>query len=244
MILNFKNILARLENYIFPEHCVICKQAGSLFCPACRIQVKSVSARCAVCGKKSNLGLTCKKCYRDNSDYPIDGVFAYGAYEHTHLKSVLKALKFQGLRQLGLILGRMLGRKLLERWHRYQLMQATASLPAPIIIALPLHRRRQRERGFNQSLLIAQGLAEICGWKIDYNLQRRSYQKPSAKLNYQLRLRQNKIFRYQKNANLQGQTIILVDDIFTTGATAFAAALALKQAGAGIIIVAVVAQSG
>jgi ComF family protein len=240
---NFKNILTKIENYFFPENCITCKQAGSLFCPACRTSIKSSVSRCFFCGQKSTLGLVCKNCRQNNKDYPIDGIFYYGAYEQTYLKIALRALKFQGLRSLGLILGRMLGRKLSTEWQKYQLTNPIKKLANPLIIAIPLHRRRQHERGFNQSLLIAQGIVEICNWQINYNLKRLSYQKPSAKLKYSSRLQQKKIFKYSSIDNLQGQTIILVDDILTTGATAHAAALTLKQAGAGIIIMAVMAKS-
>ncbi|MBN2884707.1 ComF family protein [Patescibacteria group bacterium] len=243
MPLKFKNILTKIENYLFPEYCLICKQAGNTFCPACRASIKQSTPRCSFCGQKSTLGLICNNCRQNNIDYPIDGVFAYSSYEYTYLKIALKALKFQGLRPLGLILGRMLGRKLLTEWRIYQSTNPTQKLISPTIIAMPLHKKRERERGFNQSLLIAQGVSEICNWQINTNLQRRSYQKPSAQLKYHSRLKQKKIFLYSSDKNLQKQTIILVDDIFTTGATAHDAALALKQAGAGTIIVVVVAQS-
>jgi len=229
MILNFKHFLTQLENYFFPEHCLACRKVGSLFCPACRISIKTSTPRCSFCASKSILGLICSDCHQNNNDYPIDGVFAYGIYEQIILKNALRALKFQGLRSVGLILGRMLGRKLLNQWHKYKLNHLNNELPDPIIVALPLHRRRQRERGFNQVQLIAQGVSEICGWRIDNNLRRKSYQK--------------KKFLYSSTEDLQGQTIILIDDVFITGATSCAAALALKQAGAGMIIVAVVAQA-
>jgi ComF family protein len=240
MSLNFKKILSKIDNYLLPSHCLICHQAGPTLCPACRVKIKALPSHCPLCGKKSNLGFICSGCHRPENNLYFEAVFALGKYEQTNLKPILQALKYKGLRPLALIIGRMLGRHLAGEWHHYSLKHPNDEV---IIIAIPLHKKRLRERGFNQAQLLAQGVAEICPWPLDLKLKRLSHQKPSASLNYSARLKQKKIFVYQSDNSLTNKTIILIDDVFITGATANAAAHALKQAGAKKIIVAVVAKS-
>jgi len=155
------------------------------------------------------------------------------------MAGAIKALKYQGVQSLGLSLGKMLGRRLNSRWLK--ISEENRQLP-PLLIPIPLHPRRYRQRGFNQSLLIARGIAVISGWPINQDLKRKIQQKPSARLSYQQRQKQQKIFYYQ-GGSLDNRNVILIDDVFTTGATIQVAAQALKKAGAKNILVAVLAQS-
>ncbi|MDD2680572.1 MAG: phosphoribosyltransferase family protein [Patescibacteria group bacterium] len=241
MSLNFKTFLKKIDNYLLPSRCLICHQVNSLLCPACRVKIKYLAPHCPLCGRKSKLGFICSNCQPKASNLYFEAVFALGKYEQNNLKIALQALKQRGLRPLGLIIGRLLGRRLVKEWHQYTLQNNPSE--EVIIMPIPLHKKCLRTRGFNQAQLLAQGIAEICPWPLNYNLKRLSYQKPSAPLSYSTERRQKKIFFYQGSDNLAATIIILVDDVFTTGATANAAAQALKQAGAKKIIVAVAAKS-
>ena len=238
MFFKLNHLLTTLENYIFPSSCAVCRQPGKALCPACRVRIPRLSAVCPGCACKNALGLFCADCQK-TQNYSFDGLFSYGAYENKILKSALRALKYQGAREIGLILGKMLGRQLAGSWTKAPVSWLKQK---PIIMPMPLHSRRQRERGFNQSLYIAQGISALSGWPIDQKMRRLTYQAPSAKLNYHDRQKQNKIFSYPDQLP-PNQVIIIVDDIITTGATAQAAANALKEAGAKIVIVATVAKS-
>lgn len=231
-----------MENLIMPSRCAACVRSGSVFCPACRAHIPRLEPRCPLCGQISRLGLFCSNCRPTAEKYQFDGILAYGLYEKTALKPAIRALKYQGVRAIGPMLGKMLGRQLLSQWQQGQDKIKTNG-EEPLIIPVPLHPRRQRERGYNQALLIAQGVATMTAWPLASGLKRLSYQAPSAKMTYSARLKQKKYFLYQ-GPDLSGRTIILIDDIFTTGATAQAAAGVLKQAGARYVIVAVAAQSG
>jgi len=109
----------------------------------------------------------------------------------------------------------------------------------PIIIPVPLHPKRQKYRGFNQSELIARNLAK--NWKLPFSnkiLRRIKYSKPQAELSKKERLENVKnmftpsveILRIA-NRPLINKNIILVDDVWTTGATAQACAEVLKKLG-------------
>ena len=234
MSFNFKNILSHLENQLLPTQCAACGRNGSPLCPACRAKIRNLKPICQLCGRPSFLGLFCPNCQKQaQTQYAFNGIFSYGYYSDPILRAALRALKYQGVRNLGIILGKMWGRKILSQVQKIKL---------PLLIPIPLHPRRQRARGFNQSLEIAKGIATITNWPISTELKRLSHQTPSAHNSYQARIKQKKIFFHQP-ADLQDWTIFLVNDIITTGATANHASQALRQVGAKDIIIASIAQS-
>ena len=228
------NLLLKIENFILPETCLNCRRAGQALCPACRVQIKKIPERCPTCGRRQNLGLFCQKCRQTHRTISFDGIFAYTSEDDQIMTKAIKALKYQGVKSLGRILGKMLGRRLVISWK-----QAPASIKKrnTIIIPMPLHPRCQRARGFNHSQLIAAGIAQVSGWLINEDLKRKAWHKPNA-----VSLDNQKTFVY-KGKLLTGNNIILVDDAIATGATAQAAAQALKTAGADTVIVATLTQS-
>jgi ComF family protein len=127
------------------------------------------------------------------------------------------------------------------------LVEAMAGLPAPgpdVVVPVPLHPRRERERGFNQSLLLAQrvGRALRCPVRADL-LVRTMHTPPQTELSGDAR-RSNvrKAFATRQTGPLVGRQVILVDDVFTTGSTAEACARCLKRAGASSVVVLTVAR--
>ena len=108
-------------------------------------------------------------------------------------------------------------------------------ITADIIIPIPLHRRRYVERGFNQSLSLAQLLSHITSIPVFDILQRTRYTVQQAKLDREGRLTNVKdAFRVKNNDidTIQGKQVVLVDDVFTTGTTMQECARILKSNGA------------
>lgn len=114
-----------------------------------------------------------------------------------------------------------------------------------LIIPVPIHRSRRTERGYNQSELIAKALAKAINVKCNSRLLiKRNKNRTQSKLNKQERIRNVKgIFKIRKNANLSGKAILLIDDIYTTGATANECSKILKSAGATKVFVYTVAKA-
>lgn len=234
----FNNFLNSLEHQFLPTACATCGRGGTSFCPHCRAHILRKPLHCPLCGRNSPLGLFCSDCQTTAKNYAFSGIYAYGDYQQTALQTAIKACKYRGIRDIGYKLGKMLGRALKANWQQ---APPTWRINTPHIIPVPLHPRRQRERGFNQSDLIAAGLSQASGWTWSQQLQRVKYQQPSARLSYSQRQEQTPVFVCPENT-LTGQTIILVDDVVTTGTTAQAASIALRRVGANNILVAVIAQ--
>jgi len=104
-----------------------------------------------------------------------------------------------------------------------------------ILVPVPLHRSRLWKRGFNQSALVAAELARTTGLRSEPRLLKRVRRTPALK-GMSLTQRRRTVagaFRVDPSVELGGQTIVLVDDVLTTGSTANACARVLKRAGAG-----------
>jgi len=104
-----------------------------------------------------------------------------------------------------------------------------------ILVPVPLHRSRLWQRGFNQSALVAQELAKATGHRAEPRLLRRVKSTPALK-GMSLSQRRNVVsgaFKVAPTTELEGRTVVLIDDVLTTGSTANACAKALQKAGAG-----------
>ena len=108
-----------------------------------------------------------------------------------------------------------------------------------VVMPVPLHSRRLRERGFNQSLLLAKAIALRHKLKLDYlSLSRTMHTPPQITFGRQEREQNVKgAFMVRNPVKLQGEKVILVDDVYTTGSTARECARTLKKAGAAAVAV-------
>ena len=121
--------------------------------------------------------------------------------------------------------------------------QAAAGLEFDLIVPVPLHRTRMRERGYDQAALLARTVAQ----RLQRTYQREALERirptlQQTTLKAEAR-RANVAGAFQSTRQLEGDAILLVDDVSTTGATLDAAATALKAAGAGRVVGLVFAQA-
>jgi ComF family protein len=150
----------------------------------------------------------------------FDSAYSFGSYEGP-LQQLIHLFKYAKVESLAGPLGRLL-------------MQA---LPLDsnfdLIMAMPLHWRKRWERGFNQAELLAEPVARRYGMRLATNLRRARYTKSQAGLSEPAR-RENLrgSFRVHRPEQLAGKRVLVIDDVFTTGATLRAAAAVLKSAGA------------
>ena len=232
----------------FPTDCALCggelSSDGRLrICLACWESLQPWRGPlCARCGLPfasphaldSSLA-ECGVCREDGP--PFDGARSFGLYGGK-LRLVILRLKFAGEGRLGSRLGELLA----STWDTLPQMGEVAS---PLIVPVPLHPSRRRERGFNQSELLAAGLVRALrmqsgGAALQVSkacLRRKRATPPQTGLSVAAR-RENLrgAFEVVNPSEVRGRTIVLVDDVMTTGATLSACARALKRAGAANIM--------
>jgi len=158
----------------------------------------------------------------------FDEAFCYGAYEGT-LRKLIHLFKYGGMRRLAQPLGGLLA-DALPRDRQFDL-----------VTAVPLHWRRQWQRGFNQSELLAKAMARARGIPAMKVLRRGSATRAQAGLSNAQR-RENVTGAFRARRRVNGMRILLIDDVMTTGATAGACARALKKAGAKSVSLAALAR--
>jgi ComF family protein len=117
---------------------------------------------------------------------------------------------------------------------------------ATLVVPVPLNAERERERGFNQAALLARSLAEATGLRLDERSLIRATHDERHRAEMDARARRESVeeaFEVVRPRLVEGENVLLVDDVFTTGATASACARALRAAGAGDVFVLTVARA-
>lgn len=232
---------------LFPIHCLSCRQGGKWLCDVCfsKIQLSPYQV-CPYCEREiTERGGICLKCRQyhlaQNKIIPLDSLIVSSYYTNKDLAKLIHYFKYAFIEDLREPLGNLLLKSLIEN---------NINLP-DLIIPIPLHHRRLRWRGFNQSEL----LAKLVGQKLAPGLNipvateiiyRKKYTTPQMSVkNYKERKKNvSKVFAVDKNfkKSIEDKTILLIDDIATTGATLEEAGRLLKQNGARNVIGAVIAR--
>lgn len=243
-----------LSAVLFPSDCRVCGLPLARFsllpiCTSCWNDLPAQSAPlCLRCGEALTFDLPgsnesdalCRPCRTSPPDF--EKAFAHGVYRGT-LRSLLHLLKYDGLEPIAQPLGSLLAQRILE----------IPSLPENLIVVpVPLYRRKRRERGFNQAERLARAaIADLRQQKSTTHLQleagllqrQRATESQAGLSPHQRRANVRGAFFVPLPDKVHGRDILLIDDIYTTGATARACATALKRAGAAHVWVATVARA-
>lgn len=224
----------KIFNLVFPDECRLCEQ------PLKNVSRVPVCAECLSLPEPLQADFFCRACRTPFVDsYPLDeydlctvcrksqvnfdAAYSFGSYEGP-LRKLIHLFKYGKVESLAQPLSRFLMRAM-PHGERFD-----------AVIAMPMHWRKQWERGFNQADLLARPLAKRCGLELATNLRRQRYTKSQAGLTETERQQNLKdSFRVKKAEQLAGKRVLLIDDVFTTGATLRAAARVLKAAGAAHI---------
>lgn len=209
-----------LLDLIYPPRCPGCGRMGVVFCDRCRARVELiVPPVCRRCGCALPQDGLCDRCRALPSN--LDGILALAVFADP-LRQAIHALKYENNTTLAAPLGSMM----VELWQRGSVPQADLILP------VPLHTRRQAERGYNQSRLLARVLGRGVGVPVDeYILTRQRPTLPQVGLDVVER-QQNVEGAFACRGDVRGKTLVVVDDVCTTGATLEACAAALRAGGA------------
>ena len=208
-------------DFLLPPACGNCGRVGSLLCEACRNRIAWLEEPiCDACGKPQAYPLhRCGRC-RANPP-PLSQIRAATIYRDP-VARVLKRMKYQGYFGLAGELALLMA----SAWPRW-------AHPIDLVVPIPLHTDRLRERGYNQSELLVREIEQELGWEVDSEaLVRRRKTRPQIYLNHEER-RLNVLGSFEGNSErVRNRRVLLVDDVCTTGATLEAAARALLDAGA------------
>lgn len=213
---------------LFPASCLACRRpsfvpASPWLCEACTKKLlPRFETFCPVCGKEKGLnrGQVCA-----HEQGALESVSALFLYQDRPVRRLVHALKYYFLLDSLKIWAEALRRE------RANLLRFDVDL----IIPLPLHKRRLRERGFNQAELIADLVGSILKRPVLSNVLVKAHSSPA-----QMKIRKSRararnirgVFRVADPTTIEDKKILLVDDVITTGATLGEAARALRAAGA------------
>lgn len=218
--------MRKMFGRLFGGVCFLCRGAArELICAACDADLPRLSpTRCPRCALESPRGETCGRCLSEAPHY--DATVAALAYAFP-ADALVHALKFRGELALAGLLGAML-------------CQRISSHEIDCVVPVPLSESRLRERGYNHAVEIARHVAQA---KLDLALCMRSRDTPpQMELPYAER-RRNVRGAFRCTRALAGQSIAVVDDVMTTGATLNEVAAVLKGAGATRVVNWVVART-
>lgn|GEM_PF-1253165 len=230
-----------LKDALFPPRCVFCRTSTNTgryeaICESCMNEcVPGSGFSCQDCGKR--IPTINSLCHRSNFL-----LIPSGLYSNAHLESLIHGLKFDYIRSAALPLAHMMLQSLSS-----VLDEIPFDLSRALLVPIPLAKRREYERGFNQSALIAKEIHKLIPQLI-YSpqiLKRIRYEVPQSKTSTRKERERNmkNVFSANIPKTLNGLPLFLVDDVYTTGATIRSAVNELKKRGAGKIIVLVAART-
>ena len=221
-----KSLLSRLTgpalDLIFPMSCAGCGREGKLICQNCVSSLPQLKKPyCGLCASPGKLS-HCDWCRERLPAF--EGIRAPYLFQGA-IKNAIYDFKYRGLKAAAPEFGRLLADYL--KLH---------PLAGDVLIPVPLHPRRLRERGYNQSDLLAKELGKLTGIKVESALLTRTKdglaQAHTASKNQR---RDNVEGSFSSTGRISGKTVILVDDVATTGSTLSACATALKESGAAAV---------
>lgn len=215
---------------LLPQACFVCGQSAGngVLCGPCAAELPPAPApACPVCGLASPQGERCGLCLTHPPRFDAThAVFSYGF----PVGNLVQALKFQARFEIAPFLSRALAERL-------------PGEPCDAILPVPLTRARLRERGFNQSALLAQPLARQLRLPLWRSVLIKEGQSgPQVGLDLEAR-RRNLRGAFRALQRIDGARVLVIDDVMTSGATLDETAAALKAAGAVRVVNLVVART-
>lgn len=222
--LRLQQVIQLALDWLFPPQCAGCQRGGTVLCSSCIAQIKPLaSARCYYCCSLLSPGGSCPSC--SYQPLRMNGLRATSLHIDP-LRLCIHALKYTGNTRLAEPLGRLLART-----------YTAYNMAADVIIPVPLHRERERERGYNQAQLLAKVCARWIGLPLNTTIIKRVRATP-PQVGLTASERQRNVcgafscVQLPATETLYQRKILIVDDVCTTGATLEACAAPLLAAGA------------
>lgn len=213
------SFLRQFVDFIYPPYCILCESYlqpfENIVCQKCWSRQQKLEIPFLACDQLKR---------KPGEKWWLDGSLALFKYSSA-TQQLVHYLKYKRFTKLAKPFGRDMAKVLAgEPW----LETIDAMIP------VPLHPKRLRERGFNQSYLLAKAAVDQLKIKVwDDALIRTRYTQPQAKMQREERLRNvTNAFKFNSAASVENKNVVLVDDVFTTGSTMNECARILRMAGA------------
>jgi ComF family protein len=223
-------LLRGILDLLYPPRCEACgRLRRDPICAECRTQIEMIEPPfCQLCGEpfdpRAQGAPTCERCRGRRLPFRLA---RSAAYYRRPLAGAIGRFKYDGQ----IVLARPLGDIMIEA-----LSGAAGDIDPPtvdVICPVPLHSSRQRERGFNQSQLLAEEISGVIGKPVSTLLERVRPTAPQVDLPARARAQNvRRAFAAKEDAGIAGRAVLLIDDLFTTGATLTECSRALRTAGA------------
>ena len=202
----------------FPRRCVGCGKVGGFLCPQCLGKLPRIlPPLCPNCGRPQASGIVCPSCWQRQTE--IDGIRSPFRFDEV-IRKAIHELKYRNLRAISPCLAELLAAYLKSN-----------PLLGEALICVPLHPRRLRERGYNQSSLLARELGRRIGLPVieDCLIRVKQAQPQVRTVDVEERRRNVADAFVCSDEKVSGKQIILIDDVCTSGATLESCAAALKN---------------
>ncbi len=221
--LSLRQVKTSVLDLLFPLHCIGCGSEGNLLCATCSQTLPRIKQPfCQGCGTPLKQGNLCPSCM--GHPLSIDGIRSLFLFTGL-VRQAVHEFKYRHIKAMSAPLGSLLADFL-----------RTYPLPCDILVPVPLHPKRLRERGYNQAAMLAVELGRLSGKPlVEDRLVRQRDTITQARAASAMERRSNVYDAFTCQHELNGERVLLIDDVCTTGATLEACATALKAAGAASV---------
>jgi len=213
---------------LFPSACYLCGASGSYLCESCLDRVGTlphpICPHCSIALSRGQLPPTCKEALL------LDRLYTIADYKNSAINKLIKDMKYRYAYKLADPLA-----DIAYFWMRSHNYTKDFPLPNMVVLAVPSHIRKQRERGFNPAERIAARLSGNLSVPHKNNILIKTRATPSQVEVKDKKLRTENIrgaFEVQKNLAIKGKIVLLIDDVVTTGSTFRECAKVLSRSGA------------
>jgi len=218
--------------FLLPTSCILCSGStleGLCLCPGCLNDLPAITTSCSICALPVGTPGICGQCLQQRPAF--DAITSLFLYEST-VSHLVQQLKYGHRFEVARLFATQL----------FELVQPT-DLQPDLLVSVPLHYARLRQRGYNQAWEIARRLSKLSGIPASHDLCKRVRATPSQTGLTAKQRRHNLRDAFRVTGNVKGMHIAIIDDVMTTGSTLQAIAEVLKRNGAKRVTGLVVARA-
>ena len=222
------NLVNFIFDLIFPVNCIGCENLDTWLCLECFDSLKARQAKhCPFCQRQTICGETCPNCALQKN---LNGAISLIPYSNGLIREIIYTWKYHGIKEITKSLGLFACQELEKNKKNIPFLNLTSN---PLLVPIPLHKRRKKQRGFNQSELLARYITKNFDLKFSDILIKKTSTHSQVNLELIDRIiNVKKSMRLLNCESIENKNIVLIDDVITSASTCEEAASVFKKAGA------------